>query len=311
MAAAIPSFCKPETGAEIYRFNAKTESLEVLTHGIDPALSPDGTQLAFTRWIDGGRGGLWLRDLSTGTEHQLLGDMLQPKSPSWSPDGRELVISHQKGGRLTIESQCLSIGQDGSFPRPPSGAYDFEIIGFQLCFKVAPDPHWQLRRVNAADGSFEDLPSQTYAFAPTWDTAQAWRVIFASSLGLQQLDLNRGKYFPFAANFQDRAPVISPDGSAVAVSHQQHDHWEIYTIDTADGTRHQLTPSENRVNSAAPAWSPNGSQIAFISDRGGEWAFWVMNANGTDPHPLLPTEIASQLSVQYRGVDERLISWGK
>ncbi|MFQ5575525.1 MAG: TolB family protein, partial [Anaerolineae bacterium] len=173
----------------------------------------------------------------------------------------------------------------------------------------------QLRKVDAAGGAFDDLPSQTYSFAPTWDPANTWRIIFAGSTGLQQLDLNRGEYWAFSDDVRDHAPVISPDGSRVAVSYRQHTHWEIYTISTADGSRARLTPAgallEEPFNSAAPAWSPDGNKIAFVTDRAGQWEFWVMNADGSAPRPLLPTEVAAGLEIRYNGVDERLISWGQ
>ncbi|HFB52211.1 MAG TPA: hypothetical protein ENJ48_00830 [Anaerolineae bacterium] len=306
---------QPESGGDFYLINADGSGLRRLSGGIDPALSPDGKTIAFTRWGHGKLGGVWLYDIATGTERQLLGEMVAPKSPAWSPDGSALVVSFQHGGRDTVETKCLTLRPDGSLPElPPANAYDFEFKGFQFCFKLPPDPHRQLRKIDVPDGAFEDLPSHTYSFAPTWDTANPWRVIFGSSTGLQQLDLNRGVFFPFSDDLHDHAPVISPDGSAVAISYRQDNHWEVYTIDTADGTRHRLTPSQPLLgepfNSAAPAWSPDGRQIAFVTDRRGKWEFWVMNADGSNPRPLFSADVAARFNVQYHGVDERLISWG-
>ncbi len=306
---------QPETGGDFYLVNPDGSGLQRLSGGIDPALSPDGTTIAFTRWGPGEVGAVWLYDISTGTERHLLGEMFEPKSPAWSPDGSTLVISYQHGGHREIESKCVGLRSNGTFPKLPPGAYDFKFKGFQLCFKLPPDTHWQLRRINVATGAFEDLPSYTYSFAPTWDPVNVWRVVFGSSIGLQQLDLNRGEFFAFSDDLHDHAPVMSPDGSAVAISYRQDNHWEVYTIDTATGDRHRLTPSQPLLgepfNSAAPAWSPDGKQIAFVTDRSGKWEFWVMNANGSDPHPLFSAEVAAQFNVQYHGVDERLISWGK
>lgn len=305
---------QPETGGDFYLINPDGSGLRRLSGGIDPALSPDGNTIAFTRWGPGEVGAVWLYDISTGTERHLLGEMFEPKSPAWSPDGSTLVISYQHGGRREVESKCYHLRSDGTFPKLPPRAYDFRFKGFQLCFKLPPDTHWQLRKIDVATGAFEDLPSETYSYAPTWDPVNSWRVIFGSSIGLQQLDLNRGVFFPFSDDFHDHAPVISPDGSAVAISYRQDNHWEVYTIDTATGVRHRLTPSQPLLgepfNSAAPAWSPNGRQIAFVTDRSGKWEFWVMNADGSDPHPLFPVNVAAQFDVQYHGVDERLISWG-
>ncbi len=306
---------QPQTGGDIFRINADGNNLQRLTSGVDPALSPDGTKIAFTRWADGGRGGVWIFDLRTGSEYQLLGEMIQPKSPAWSPDGASLVVNFRHGGRLTVTRECVPL-QSGQFP--PGDAYDFEVIGFQLCYKLPPSPYWQLRRIDVASGTFRDLPSATFSFAPAWDTVNDWRIIFTDNrLGLRQLDVNRGVILPFTDNPRDRAPVFSPDGQFVAITFRQDNHWEIYTIRTTDGARRRLTPSGSVVrgdvafNSAAPAWSPNGKQLAFVTDRRGKWEFWVMNANGTDPHPLFSADVAAQFNVQYQGVDERLINWGK
>ncbi len=320
-APAIPSdggklVLQTKSGGDFYLVSSDGTGLLRISHGIDPALSPDGTKIAFTRWDNNEFGSVWIYDLAAGAEWPILGETREAKSPTWSPDGTQLVINFQRGGRREIESRCYKMRSDGTFRELPPGAYDIEFKGFKLCFKLFPDTHWQLRKINAATGDFEDLASETYSFAPTWDPANDWRIVFAGSRGLQQLDLNRNEYCPFATgDFHDRAPVFSPDGSQVAVSYKQHDHWEIYTIDAGDGSRVRLTKSQpflkQPVNSAAPAWSPDGQKIAFVSDRSGQWEFWLMNADGSDPRPLLPPEVAAQIKVEYNGVDERLISWSK
>ena len=292
--------------------------LRRLTAGIDPALSPDGSKVAFTRWGRACEGSVWVYNLKTEEEWPALGASKQAKSPTWSPDGTKLVFNYQNGGRLEMEYHCYRMRPDFTYPDLPHRAYDikFKADG-RLCFKLPPDPHWQLREVAISNGNFRELASDFYSFAPTWDPANDWRVVFtAGSAGLQQLDVNRNEYFPFGTpDLRDRGPVFSPDGSQVAVSYKQHQHWEIYTIDAQSGQRARLTPvsplAEKAFNSAAPAWSPDGKQIAFVSDRNGQWEFWVMNSDGSNPHLLLPPDIAAQISVEYNGVDERLISWGK
>ncbi len=292
-------------------------NLRRLTAGIDPALSPDGAKVAFTRWGRECDGSVWLYNLETGEEWPVLGASKQAKSPAWSPDGTKLIFNYQNGGRLEMEYHCYRPRANGAYPALPHRAYDIKIKpDGRLCFKLPPDPHWQLREVEISSGNFRELASDFYSFAPTWDPANNWRVVFtAGSAGLQQLDLNNNEYFPFGTpDLRDRGPVFSPDGSKVAVSYKQHQHWEIYTIDAQSGQRTRLTPvsplAEKAFNSAAPAWSPDGKQIAFVSDRNGQWEFWVMNSDGSNPHLLLPPDIAAQISVEYNGVDERLISWG-
>lgn len=300
---------QPESGGPFYLYEIGGTDLQYLDSGIDPTVSPDGTQVAFTRWRSSGDS-VWVYDLAKGESWQVLGETAQAKSPTWSADGTQLVVNFQHGGRPQIETICAEPGS-----RPPREAYDINIGSDtgRVCYKLPADAHWSLRLINLADGSYEDLPTTTYAKAPTWDPSNTWRVVFAADSGLQQLDLAQLTYFPLTDDPRDHAPVFSPDGTQLAVSYQQHQHWEIYTLDMTDGSRTRLTESplfaDTVQNSAAPAWSPDGSQIAFVSDRGGAWAFWVMNADGGNVRALLPDDLAAELILTYNGMEERLITW--
>ena len=65
-------------------------------------------------------------------------------------------------------------------------------------------------------------------------------------------------------------------------------------------------------NHAAPTWSPDGSKIAFVTDRGhddGSWEIWIMNADGSDQRPMFPGGTLDGITLNYAGVDERMLSW--
>lgn len=292
-----------------------------LDTGVDPALSPDGTQLAYTTYnsVSGGTfpsemGTLWIYNLKTGQKQALLGEMYEPKAPTWSLDGTEIILNYQAGGRLTEEQHCFSRKDD--VDDIPDGAFDVHYgSDGGVCYKILPDTEWKLRRVQVTDGQFTDLPSERYAFAPTWDPAKAWRVVFYTPFnGLLQLDLNRGVYFPFFSLPEKMSgPVFSPDGSKVAVTFWLHNHWEIYTVDSATAALTRLTTgeplSEGTSSSAAPAWSPDSKQLLFISNRNGAWQPWIMDADGSNARLFLPPEISGQMEFAYNGVHERLFSW--
>jgi Tol biopolymer transport system component len=298
------------SGGEFYLVRPATGEVQLITSGIDPAFSPDMSQIAFTRWTSGGAAGVMLYDLASGTERQIIGETKQAKSPTWSPDGSKLMVSFQNGGRPEIESVCKERG--GRIPRE---AYDIQIGSDtgRICYKLPADPYWQLREIVVATGEYQDMASATYSYAPTWDPINDWRVVFAGEDGLQQLDVNRNEYFAFTENLRDRGPVFSPDGQWVAVTYRESNAWHIQIISTTDGTRQALTTTDaladEVINNAAPAWSPDSSQLAFVTDRNGEWEFYVMNIDGSNQQPLLSPEIAEQIPVQYNGVDERLINW--
>jgi len=170
-----------------------------LTTGIDPALSPDGQQVAFTRWEDtqhGALGSLWVINVDTltgtggGGEQAILGDIHQPKSPVWSPDGTQIAISMQHGGRVGEVRKCSS-------QRPSREAYDIQVKrdedgDIRFCYTLPPHPYWGLRVVDVATGEFEDMPNDLFSNSPTWDPADPRRLVFDGERGLMGLDLDQG-----------------------------------------------------------------------------------------------------------------------
>jgi Tol biopolymer transport system component len=329
-AAAAPSngiiVFQESSGGTIYAVNPDGTNLRVLTTGMDPALSPDGRTVAFTRWSNsnpGEPGSLWTINIDGTGERLITQDLSQPKSPTWSPDGKSIVVSAQDGGRVYDDSQCLPLppGVDPNSVRVPPGGH---IDKGRLCMKIAADPYWMLRKVDVATGAIQDLPRDKHYFAPTWDPANAWHIVFDDGdRGLTNMDLNRQTTWPVNGDLAERAPVFSPDGKKIATTYRQSDHYEVHTMN-ADGTGEVRLTDMSAIaiadqiikgqtphswNNAAPAWSPNGKQIAFVTDRNGRWEIWVMNADGSGQHPLLPAATAAKLNIQYYGMDERVISW--
>jgi uncharacterized protein YraI len=307
------------SGGPIYVTDAAGSNLRYLTNGIDPALSPDGKRVAFTRWSGsstGVLGDLWVINTDGSGERKVEGEIQQPKSPIWSSDGKTIILNIQRGSSLSPR-RCVP----EDFPVPPEAD---EVVkdGDKVCFRVK-DPFWRLRSVDVATGAYTDLPSDVKSFAPTQDPANPWRIVYVGERGLVNLDITRGNTWQLTDDPQDRGPVFSPDGKKIATSYRQTDHWEVHTIN-ADGTgRVRLTETPMSVlideqlkglpahswNNAAPAWSPDGQQIAFLTDRTGQWELWVMNADGSNQRPLVPASALSGKPIRYDGVDERVISW--
>jgi uncharacterized protein YgiM (DUF1202 family) len=319
------------SGGWIYVISSNGSGLRKLTTGMDPALSPDGSMVAFTRWSssgDGSTGSLWVINVDGSGERRISGSLRQPKSPTWSPDGTQIAVNQQHGG--TVESEAVPVALYP--PTYPVVLYDCtwtiqtpegpqEMRG--PCYNLAADPWWSLRVVNVGDGASRDLPSDVHTFSPTWNPANDWQVLYKGATGLQSMDVKRDANWAVTTDTSDRSPVFSPDGTKVALAYQQHDHLEIHTMNPDGSGRVRLTEtplsvaveaqlkgrSAHQWNNASPAWSPDGKQIAFVTDRTGKWEIWVMNADGSSQRPLFSASALKGINLQYDKVDERVISW--
>jgi len=318
------------TGGQIYVVNADGSNLRYLTTGLDPALSADGTRVAFVRWDGAGFGTLHVINLDGSGERVVMSGVRNAKSPTWSADGQEIIVSFQHGGLRDPQEICREFDFDDGFHRIDNIGQITKNRrsddGWVLCYIPKEDLRWGLRRVNVTSGQFEDLPHDLYSQSPTWNPAQPWQEVYDAARGLVSLDLNRGVSWAVTDNANDLLPVISPDGTKIAVTyHQDNEHWDIQVMKIDGSERARLTQTSyldlvqqeltgqlpRSFNNVSPAWSPDGSQLAFATDRRGAWEIWLMNADGSNPQPLLAADTLAKMGItlQVDGMNERVLSW--
>jgi Tol biopolymer transport system component len=325
------------SGGDIYFINADGSGLRRLTHGLDPQLSPDGSRVAFTRWEPEYE--LFTINTDGSGETAWASGWRQMKSPTWSADGARLVVSYQSGGRLEDEIRRINLvnaARNEQGVRVPAQARDVELEGDTLSYRLPMDAHWYLLQVDLTSGQLDTLPAGQYAYSPTWHPTDPNRLLYTvGSRGIALYDAQSQAAGPVTTDGNDRAPVLSPDGSRVAVSYNQSGHWEVHTFNLDGSHRQRLTetplsvlaertvlqtqpvagkervvaPEQPNWNNAAPAWSPDGLQLAFMTDRTGRWEMWLMNADGSNQRPMFPNGQLDGLTFHYNGVDERMLSW--
>ncbi len=310
------------SGGAIMIIDADGSGLRQLTTGMDPALSWDGKQVAFTRW-QGVTGSVWVIDVDGSNVRQVADHLRKAKGAEWSPDGRYIVVNYQHEGWVDPHSECMPYSP-GTYP--PYGAYDFSVEvgagGALLCFMMPPDEHWSLHTIDLTRGDHgEDLYGGMYAFRPAWDPTKAWRIVCEAGNGLLETSVN-GDYKNYLTGVvEDKAPAFSPDGQYIAFTERSNSgsRYDIYRINSDGSGRVRLTdiPLWQTVgpdkidppHNLSPAWSPDGRQIAFITDRTGRWEIWAMAPDGSGQQPLFAGQINDQIQIHTDYVNERVISW--
>jgi uncharacterized protein YgiM (DUF1202 family) len=296
-------------GRDIHLVNGDGSGLRKLGQGLDPALSPDGSRVAYARW--GSPHGVFVLDLRTGQE-QRVASASRPRGPTWSPDGNYLAFSHQTGS-----STCLDT---------PFGCVDLETVrnwlGGEECadtpfghycisdFPIRTVEETSLAQVGLVDGSWLDLPSGNSAQSPRFHPLRQ-EILYRDRQGLQ-VTTPDGDMRTLAAQLDGGSPDWSPDGEWIAVQMHVHDHTDIFLLDTAGQIRRRLTAPASgarAANNVAPAWSPDGRYVLFLSDRDGSWRLYQMRADGSQMAALLPSVLGS-MTLSYEFAAERVAGWG-
>jgi TolB protein len=281
-------------GGDIYVINADGSGLRRLTDGMEPAWSPDGKKVAFTRWRD--PRGLYVID-EDGSNETLVFGWVAAKGAAWSPDGSRIAFTRWYGGRDE----------------------DTEVCFHGRCRTLPADHWWKLGVVRLEDGYFHDLLCYAHSLSPTW-SPDGSVIAYDSDFGIHLTNeegtiggvTDDRSLFAISTDSRDISPVWSPDGSKIAFGFNQHDHWEIYVMDADGSDRVRLTQEEPFAdpppNNVSPAWSPDGRHIAFFTDRNGKWELYVMDADGSNQRPMFETALDG-LNIEYGFVAERMVSW--
>ncbi|MDI6794105.1 MAG: DPP IV N-terminal domain-containing protein, partial [bacterium] len=248
-------FASDRTGDyEVYLMDDNGEAVTQLTDapGIDwqPALSPDGTQVAFVSDREG-NSDIYLMGNEGGGLKKLTESSAEDIEPDFSPDGTQIVFSSNRDGDYEIylldvndQEPPAQLTQNTAQDRSPSFFPD----GTQIVFVSDQDGNNEIYAMDVNGNGVSRLTSTNYPV----DNSQ---------------------------------PCFSPDGIRIAFSSNRSGNYDIYLMDSNGKNPESIT--SHAANDMEPSFSPNGNIIAFTSDRGGNQEIYIINIDtGGEPENL-------------------------
>lgn len=298
----------PIRGWQIARVSARTGVRETLTLPMpgtlgdyNPAVSPDGTRIAFIRGINGATSDLHVVSFAGGAPVRITWDNQDLVGLDWSADGRSLIYATDRAGGYTI----WRVGVDGGEPqlvvggaaklKHPSvarsnGRLTYESWSYEINL-------WESPILDRLD--LEGDVSHT--LRPAVQTSDQWnhspdvspdetRLAFVSTrsgaaeVWISDRDGANARQLTKFGRASMRAPRWSPDGKTILISAAVNGRPDLYAIDAASGDMTRLTEDDG--DEVAPAWSSDSASVMFGARSGGAWQLMRMNIADRSRHQL-------------------------
>jgi dipeptidyl aminopeptidase/acylaminoacyl peptidase len=286
----------------------RPEDVYELTGVADPRIAPDGRRVAYQVWsVDREtseyRGAIWVATLDGSTEPRRFtaGDR-NDASPRWSPDGRWLAFTSNRGDEKTPPQLYVMPADGGEARRLTDAKEGVESVAW------SPDSTRLAFAMRVRDEAYEEEEERKRA--PRRVTRLFYKLDSVGWLTdrrrhLFVVDLEDGEPRRLTdGDCEDDAPAWSPDGRSIAFAGLRGEHWDtelvsgIYLVDADGGEPRRLSGEDGSYD--APSFSPDGSRIAYrfgledgTAPHHGQ--IGVMDADGSDAR-LLTTALDRQVN---------------
>ena len=242
---------------QLFRINVSTGERRLIPGKIEdarqPSWSPNGYRIAYWGRRQAGQRDIWTVAASGGDPVPVTNDPYMDWNPVWSPDGRYLYFSSDRGGSMNLWRVRID-EKTGKTPASPE--------------PVTTPSQWSGFVSFARDGLHMAYVQQTR----TWNL---YKAVFDPAK-----ETIVGQPFPITQGTKEAAfPDVSPDGQWIAFTSRLQPE-DVYLVKTDGSGLRQLT--DDIYLKRVPRWSPDGKRIAFFSNRTGKWQIWTVRPDGSD-----------------------------
>jgi serine/threonine protein kinase/Tol biopolymer transport system component/Tfp pilus assembly protein PilF len=257
----IPQPSTRPTKSQLWIIDLKSGQRQQISEGdaLQPASSPRYKRIAYWSRPDryGQREHIWTIPVSGGQPVAVTDGSSTDLNPVWSPDGKYLYFSSNRGGssniwRVLIDEDTGVVTGAPEAVTSIGAATSVSYLSFSRTGQLAYSAQTDIRNLRSV------------SFDPSHGTVGKPVAVTEGSLQL---------WFP----------DVSADGewlTAYSMGQQRH----IYIMRTDGTNQRDLTPDTYR--HAWPRWSPDGQRIAFTSRRTGDWELWMVNRDGSNLHQV-------------------------
>ena len=280
-----------------------------------PAMSPDGSTLAFVRDTTPSKGELYVLPMKSGGPKRLTHDEREIQGVAWTSDSRELVFASTRGGDMRL----WRIPAFGGSPEPLSVGGDNACCpaiarhGDRLAYvhRIERGSVW---RAATSAASNESTRLSRFIHSSRGDISAEYspdgqKIVFISErsgsaeVWVCDSDGSNPTQLTHFGGPLTGTPRWSPDGRRIAFDSRPNGLSDIFVIDVDGGSPHAITT--NPAEDSVPSWSRDGKWIYFASSRTGRFQVWKASANGgaavqmTEDGGFMPWESADGKAVYY------------
>jgi Tol biopolymer transport system component/DNA-binding winged helix-turn-helix (wHTH) protein len=263
---------------------------------LNPAYSPNGKWIAFTRASETAVRDIYFMSTTSGELHQLTHDHMNIDSLTWAADSTFLIFSSNRGGKYGL----WKIGLNDKLPeRLPVGTED--------AYQPAVGPKagelaytqgsaiWSILRLQQSSGREASVQSDSVLTSTQQDSAPSlspdgsFFAFQSRRSGNQEIWIvsqtgDQLRQLTFMAGPLTGSPSWSNQGNKILFDSRPGGHSHIFCVPAAGGRPKQLTFGD--ANDITPRWSHDDQSIYFRSNRGDRWQLWRVPAAGGDPQPV-------------------------